>query len=345
MPEVKGLREVWDAPEVGEVREAGDVPDVPEAGDVPDVRHVPEVKGLREARDVPDVERELVGVREAIARGVAHDGRYGSGAVVAEAVRVWRAGERRLAAVPARARREYGAVVAEAAEVAGWLLFDADRQAASRRASLASLALARAVGDRPMEWFALTNLALQDVELGRPQEALRIADEVLTGLRVPPRVALLARARRGRALALAGEAGRALVDLRAARSATGESLTARDPAWTWWVRAPELRGQEGDALLALGRPEAAADAARAALAEVSGRNVLYYEVALLAAHVRVGAWRDAEAVLHRVAPLLRDVPSRRNHRRLRRTCAALVRDPRAPRWLAALARDVHGLAR
>jgi hypothetical protein len=132
-----------------------------------------------------------------------------------------------------------------------------------------------------MQQFTLTNLAIRGVEHGRPGEALRIADELLapdseqhrfrsvvqgvsvrltacgyvrpslplrspteavSGLRVPPRIAVLARVRCGRALSLAGDHRRAPAELQAARGGSEEPITVSDPAWTWWADESELSG-------------------------------------------------------------------------------------------------------
>ncbi|MFD7501229.1 hypothetical protein [Streptomyces sp. NPDC059850] len=84
--------------------------------------------------------------------------------------------QRRLDAgsIPEKDRTGYLAAVAEAAEVAGWLLFDAAQWDAARTAFLESHMLARHAGDRSMQWFALAMLAMLDIERGRPGEVLEL---------------------------------------------------------------------------------------------------------------------------------------------------------------------------
>ncbi|WP_079152130.1 helix-turn-helix domain-containing protein [Streptomyces sp. RTd22] len=148
-----------------------------------------------------------------------HAERYGGDTVAAAAVQVWQAAQGKLDtdSIPEKDRTGYLAAVAESAEVAGWLLFDAAQWDAARAAFLESHMLARHAGDRSMQWFALDMLAMLDIERGRPGEALRIADELLSQRRVPPRIALLAEVRRGRALAQTGDRHRTLTALDAAR--------------------------------------------------------------------------------------------------------------------------------
>ncbi|MFC5720314.1 helix-turn-helix domain-containing protein [Streptomyces gamaensis] len=276
-------------------------------------------------------------IREAVAHFLEHDGRYGGDAVASAATQVWRAGQRELESgtVPERLEREYVAAVAEAAEVAGWLAFDAGRQESSRAGFLEAHLLARHAGDRPMQWFALDMLAMHGIQYGHPRETLRIADEVLTQLRVPPRVALLARVRKGRALALAGSRTGALSELEAARAGLGESLDPRDPPWTWWVDELEVAGHRGEVLLALGDADAAVPELRRALELAAavrpvGRGVLYYQVALFAAHAKARDWRACEATLAAVQPLLELVSSGRSRRRLWGTVRDIESAPGVP---------------
>ncbi|MBB6173850.1 transcriptional regulator with XRE-family HTH domain [Nocardiopsis mwathae] len=290
---------------------------------------------------------EIAHMRAAVDHLVAHDSRYGGDEIAPAAVRVWRSGHRQLdsGTIPEQRQQDFLAAVAEMAEVAGWLLFDADRQDASRTATLEAHMLARHAGDRSMERFALTNLAMQDVEVNRPGEALRIADELLSEPRIPPRVALLARIRRGRALACVGERRRALDELGAARAGLEDSISARDPAWTWWVNDCELSGHEGEALLVLGDTAAALPkleraAELSAVFRRNGRGSLYYQVSLVQGYAAAHAWRECGIALEALPPALESVSSGRNRRRLRFAVRTITRDPETPLWLSDLARDV-----
>ncbi|QLH23404.1 helix-turn-helix transcriptional regulator [Streptomyces sp. Rer75] len=303
--------------------------------------HPPESSAER----ATDVEGDIAHMRASVAHLLAHDNRYGSTAVAPAAVQVWRAEQRKLdrGTVPDRARAGYLSAVAELAEIAGWLLFDSRQWDASRTAFLESHLLARQAGDRAMEWFALDMLAMHDVQTGRAGEALRIADELLTGLRVPPRIALLARVRRGRALAQVGDHRRALNALEGARAGLEESISPRDPAWAWWVNDTEITGHEGEALLAAGEARAAIPTLQRALELASvhfpaGRGTLYYSVALLSAYATTHAWRECEATLVSINTLLETVTSERSRDRLRTTLRVMARQPDAPPALLDLAR-------
>ncbi|CAM4160873.1 hypothetical protein GCM10009799_37410 [Nocardiopsis rhodophaea] len=303
------------------------------------------------SEEPPGVEGEIAHMRDTVRYFVAHDGRYGGDEIAPAAVRVWKTGQRQLdnGVIPEQHQRDYLVTVAEVAELAGWLLFDANRHDACRAATLEAHMLARHAGDRSMERFALTNLAMMDLEAGRPGESLRIADELLDQPRIPPRVALLARIRKGRALARADDRRRSLAELDAARGAMAESIRTRDPAWTWWVNECELSGHEGEALLRLGDAGAALPklqraAELAAAVRPNGRGALYYRVSLVMAYTAVQAWRDCEAELASIPPMFDVVSSGRNRRRLRSALSGITHHPNAPLWLSDLAREVRYVA-
>ncbi|MEV8017761.1 helix-turn-helix transcriptional regulator [Streptomyces sp. NPDC086554] len=270
-----------------------------------------------------------------------HADRYGGDAVAPVAVQVWQSAQRKLDAgeIPETAQRGYVAAVAEAAEVAGWLLFDSGDRVAARNAFLESHMLARHAGERAMEWFALDMLAMLDTECSRPGGVRRITDELLSQSRIPPRVALLARVRRGRALAQIGDRQRALTDLDAARGGVEESLSARDPKWAWWVNQQEIGGHLGHVLLSLADLNAAILKFQSALEHATPRGVMLYRIELLHSYVRAKAWREAEEEIHEISPLLSTITSGRNRLLLRDALQVVDRASGVPVGLAALVRD------
>ncbi|QCX76759.1 Helix-turn-helix domain protein [Streptomyces sp. YIM 121038] len=269
---------------------------------------------------------------------LAHDTAHGGDHVADAAVQVWRA-ERAQIIGGDKARL---AVVSEVAEIAGWLLFDAARPEEARAAWLESLHLARSAGDQTMQWFAMSLLAMEAAQSGRVGEALSLCEEI-TDRPVPPRVALLAEVRRSRALAAAGDRPRALQAIGRARSRLEDSLHSRDPHWSWWVDELEVTGHDGEVALLLGEPARAVSRFEQTVGlqksvNPMGRGALYFAVAELDALVRLGAWREAEAPLLRLKPLLRTVASSRIQGRLRSTLRAIDRD--GPAWLVDTAREV-----
>jgi transcriptional regulator with XRE-family HTH domain len=291
------------------------------------------------------VETDIGRMKSSASHLLDHADRYGGDTVAPAAVQVWRAAQRKLDAgiIPEKEQRPYAAAVAEAAEVAGWLLFDAGQWDAARTAFLESHMLARHAGDKAMQWFAMDMLAMLDVDCERPAGALRVADELLCQDRIPPRVALLARVRRGRALAQMGDHKRTLTELDAARGKVQESLSPRDPVWAWWVDDKEVGWHSGAALLDLDAEEAA-PAIQGVLERISipdGRGALHLRIGLLAAFTKKRAWREAEAELECIAPLLDTVSSGRNRHILRGVLRTIDRDSRTPSWVSNLTEEVR----
>lgn len=265
-----------------------------------------------------------------------HDNRHGGDHVASAAKQVWKSEQAKLSSYEDKKKL---AGVAEIAEVAGWLLFDANRQAEAREAFIESHLLAKLAGDDSMQWFALDMLAMQDVQEGKAGEALRISEELMTRPRVPARVALLARVRHGRALAVAGDKGRALETMKRAQGALQDSIGPRDPNWTWWVDEMEVVGHEGEVFLSLGEPKAAIPHLQKAneLVRPVSRGSLYYSVAELTALVKVGAWRESEQTIERIVPILEAVTSSRSRARLRQALRVINRD--GPSWLSDYAKE------
>ncbi|MGP3977571.1 helix-turn-helix domain-containing protein [Streptomyces sp. 8N114] len=284
-------------------------------------------------------------VKAAMGPLLRHEDRYGGDAVASAARRIWTTERARLGPTADKGR---AAEVAELAQIAGWLLFDAGRKHEARHAFADSHALAVRAGDRPRQWFALDMLAMHAVGTAAPAQALALSQELLTRPGVPPRVALLAHVRQARALAQTGERARAREVMRRARGGLQDSLAPRDPAWTWWVDETEVLGHEAAMLLALGEPAAAVPLFhRVNELTPPGRAALYHSVAELTAQTHAGAWPEAATTLTRTAHLLPTVSSTRTTTRLHRTLHTLNRS--APKWLSdhahdmlrAVARPVH----
>ncbi|MEW2545142.1 helix-turn-helix transcriptional regulator [Streptomyces sp. NPDC047002] len=275
-------------------------------------------------------------VSDAVGYLLEHDNRHGGDHVADAAVQVWRAQTDQL--VGADKRRL--AAVAEIGEVAGWLLHDAARYEEARTALTESHMLARLAGDEPLEWFILDLIAMVDVHTGRAGEALAIADELITGRGVPGRVALMARARQARGLAQAGDRARTIAALDRAAGGLQESVHSDDPSFTWWVDSAEIELHRGEAMLSLGDPAAALPHLQrsSAASTDGGRRAFGNILAELHAYVLLAAWREAEAPLLRLEPILRTVTSSRTRQRLRRTLRIIERD--GPTWLADTAHDV-----
>ncbi|MEU1304894.1 helix-turn-helix transcriptional regulator [Streptomyces shenzhenensis] len=298
-------------------------------------REAARARGETEQPGCPDREPDTY-VQDAVGWLLAHDNRHGGDHVADAAVRVWEAERGRITGED----KQHLAQVAEIGEVAGWLLHDAARFREARATLAEAHTLARLAGDGPLEWFILDLIAMIDVHTGRAGEAMAITDEMLTGREVPGRVALMARVRRARSLAQAGDRTRALVALERATGGLQDSIQANDPAFTWWIDTTEVGLHTGETLLSLGDPRAALPHLQrsSAASRDGGRREFGNVLAELTALVQLRVWREAEAPLLRLEPILRAVTSSRTRVRLRSTLRAIDRD--APSWLADTAHEV-----
>ncbi|QBI54398.1 hypothetical protein [Streptomonospora litoralis] len=312
-------------------------PEAPPPATTPPGAALPAVTG-------PDADADAL--RLLAARLVEHDMRHGSDTIAPAAHAAWRHVRRRLRSGASTA---YAAAAAELAEVAGWVLFDAEHPAAPAVTAEAAGAAERAA-ERPMRDFAVTNLALMEAERGRTGAAARLAADLLQSPRLPGRVAQLARIRLGRALAPAGyhQASRALLGRAAAD--LQDSLQPRDPAWTWWLDECEVAGHRGLALAAEGRLAAALAVLQRA-ADLTGprrsadaRSHLHHHVSVAAVAARLGAWPECGAALEQIRASAPHVASARNRRRLRAALHLVGSRPGAPGPLVDLARHTAGAA-
>jgi len=257
---------------------------------------------------------------EAVRRHIWHivelDNQYGGTDLASLAIRFFRSLHHQLGigAYRPTIERDLQAVVGELAEVAGWLLYDADRQTDVRRMNQEALYFSRLAGDRQMELLTLQNSSMHAGFLGRPLEALHLAESVLQGRdRLTPRVKALFLVRKARALAQGGD-DQAMQLFDAVRSHFQDGGCDSDPKWAWWVDERELAWHEGMAQLHLGRPTVAAELFERSVASTKPHEVRsrYLHLAyLLGAQTRISAWRDAEESLRQLTPLANEVASQR----------------------------------
>jgi tetratricopeptide (TPR) repeat protein len=254
----------------------------------------------------------------------AMDTRHGGDDVLALAARAFRSAHTMLAsgAYLPGVEHDLQAAVGAAGELTAWIAYDADQQPQSRLLCHEAMLSSRLAGDRSMELFDLTHLAMQSVHLHRSAEALRIADDLLDGPQLADRVAAVFLLRRGRALAQLGDRPRALAAVGKVRSLIADEITSRDPDWTWWLDDAELAWHEGMAHAELGDWPAAVelfwDSAAGRDARGRARDRYNDTAHLLNALVHVEAWTDAEPVAARLIGIATAVGSVRIANLLRR---------------------------
>ena len=282
----------------------------------------------------------VAGLRRSIQHLVSLDGLRGSDDIAGLALRIFRAAHQTLSAgshVPS-VESDFKAVTAELGEVAGWLLYDADRQDAARAVNLEALQLSRLAGHREMELFVLSSMAMQVHHVGRGRESLRISGSAMDGPRLPPRVETLFRLRHARSLASLGDRSGAEAEMGRARAASDHSIRATDPGWTWWVNRREITWHEAMMYADFEEWPAAVERFERAADLVEGpyrRGSYNHNAHLLDGLVRVRDWRRAEEVAAEVLPLAGEVSSGRVTALIRRTLAH-VRGTSAPSTVADL---------
>lgn len=265
---------------------------------------------------------------------------------------------------PGRHHRHRLRLVADFAQLAGWVHADAGDPGAARRAHRVGLRAAAAAGDRPLAAHVLGSLSHQQLAAGDPPGALLLARTAYTGARrsapAPARALLLHRV--ALAAARAGERRAAHAALHAAEKAAEKAAERarpdQEPPWLYWLDPAELRAMTGRCLVVLGRPVRAAALLAAPRVGTGPRTAALYAGWLarayldlgeveLACEVAAGAWPDVirsgsvrvAATLRRLDPVLRphrDLPVVRGYTRFATVAAGYLPRPRAaPRPSAA----------
>ncbi|GAA4087262.1 helix-turn-helix transcriptional regulator [Actinomadura miaoliensis] len=274
------------------------------------------------------------------------DALHGAGDVLPLAARVFRTANHKLAtgAYVAKVERDLMAAAGETGEIAAWLAYDADNQAASRQVIHEALELSRAAGDRDMELFELGHLAMQSLHLHRPAEALRIADRALAG-ELPARVSALFEIRRGRALAQLGDESSALSAFAKAKNALSESISPRDPQWAWWVDETELTRHKAMAHAQLGQWNRTVPLREQVVLACRG-EYLYGKLdlaQLLESLMQVRDWTRAEEVITDIAGIADAIAPGRTANLLRRIFAQIGRTEGVPSTVSDAAAYMRGV--
>jgi hypothetical protein len=277
----------------------------------------------------------LESVRAHITRIVELDNEFGGTDLVALSARFFHRLHNKLGSgsYDPRLKSDLHAAAGELAEVVGWLAYDADQHDLARRMNHESLFFTRLAGDKSMELLTLQNASMHAATLGRPQEALHIAESVLGGpCRLSPRLQALFLARKARALAQIGDES-SLRIFPEVRSLFLEGVNDGDPDWAWWIDERELAWHEGMAHRDLGHAaQAATDFERSVLATQAHRtrSLYLHRAYLLQSQMELGAWRDAEVSLDQIQALAVDVASTRTDVLLRGLLAKVYRP--GSRW-------------
>ncbi|MFC0529608.1 helix-turn-helix domain-containing protein [Phytohabitans kaempferiae] len=147
-------------------------------------------------------------------------------------------------------------LVAEAAQLTGWLAADAGDAEGALTAYRTALAAAAGAGDRPLAAHVLGSASHLLAGQGDPRGALLLARTGLAGARrsAPATLRALLLHRVAFAAALCGERRAAHTALGQAATAAARRDPAHDPSWLYWLDEAELAALTGRCLAALGRP-------------------------------------------------------------------------------------------
>jgi transcriptional regulator with XRE-family HTH domain len=207
---------------------------------------------------LPDVDR----LHREMARLYALDYRFGGDtlwhaarALVAEAYAMLEQGARTEAA-----ERLLLSAAGQTQMCAGWLALDAGRLGVARVCHNEALALAHQGRDTALVVRALANLAFGASRLGRPREALRLAEaasRVATGVPEEPHIAAIPLLRQATAHAMAGDAAGCYGAIRKAREVLDRHSDVPPNTWYSFLSPAEIDGMEGTCAVRLGDPKRA----------------------------------------------------------------------------------------
>lgn len=289
---------------------------------------------------------DVDGMYATVRQLIGLDQQYGADELYAVGLRAFRSNQSRLdagliePALATDARR----ATAELAEVCGWLAYDADEQQLARAMFNESQLAAELVGDWDMETFVRDLRAMQALHVGRPEEALLMAQRAIDHPLVKGRMEAIFQLRRGRALAELGAEAEALGALDRSFTALAEGMSSKDSPWTWWIHEAEVRLHRSLALSALGRHAQACEESQRSmelLPKSQVRDWSVYQAYRISVLAGAGAWTDAIAAL---GALQRRWPDVRSTRTANLVMAAAAR-PGTPAAVAEAAQQCLAAAR
>src|SRR5439155_772249 len=147
-------------------------------------------------------------------------------------------------------------VIAELAQLAGWVASDAGRYQQAQRLYLSGVTAAQAAGDRPLGAQLLSSLAYQIANIGNRDDALLIARSAVTGATdATPLVRALLLERLAWAAARTHDTDTTRRALDAVDDAYAQrSAGIAEPEWVYWLDRAEIDVMAGRCLIELGAP-------------------------------------------------------------------------------------------
>ncbi|WP_416903140.1 transcriptional regulator [Micromonospora echinospora] len=195
-------------------------------------------------------------------------------------------------------RRRLLPVLAEAAQLAGWLAADAGDPAGGLTAYRLGLRAATAAGDRMLAGHVLGSASHLLAGVGDPSGALSLAHAAYTGAGpdAPAGLRAVLLHRVALAAALDGRHATAGQALAAAGRVADRYDPRREPPWLYWLDPTELAAMTGRTLAVLGRPLRAEPLLRAGCRPGQPRATAVYGGWLARAYLDLGEVEQACAV-------------------------------------------------
>lgn len=196
------------------------------------------------------------------------------------------------------ARRRLLPVLAESAQLAGWLAADAGDLGGALDAYRLALRAAATAGDPALAGHVLGSASHLLAGAGDPEGALVLARTGYAGARrsATPGLRALLLHRVALAAALGGRQRAARQALDAARRTAGAGEPGREPPWLYWLDGAELDAMTGRTLVALGRPGRAEPLLRVVGRRGRPRSAAIYGGWLARGYLQLGEVEQACAV-------------------------------------------------
>lgn len=226
--------------------------------------------------------------------------------------------------------RKLRAAAGDLAIFTGWLAFDAERHAESWYYFNEGLTAARLADDAGIEVHALAQRSLLAGRLGRPRDAVELAQQARTvaeGQHMSNRLRSLLHLREARGWSELDETSAARRSLTSGHKLFDRGPSDRDPAWISFYDGAELDGLTGLCLAELAAYDRAAEMTAAGLAQIQPqyvRNRAFYTTTYAQACADAGRPDEAAQAGTQALVLLDEVSSARTVNHLRALYRALV---------------------
>jgi hypothetical protein len=207
------------------------------------------------------------------------------------------------------------------AQLAGWVLGDAGQYVPAAHYYLVGVKAAHAAGDVALAANLISTLSYQVTNVGRPREAVLLAQSADTGARsqASPKVQALFKERVAWSYAKSGERRQAERTLAAVETAYERGTSGDNPEWVYWLDEDEITIMAGRCFVELDDAERAVQLLTGVLDTYDQRRtreLALYLSWLAEAHIKRGALDEAVATATRTLELTTQTASARSDDRV-----------------------------